>query len=145
MLAHPPRRIMVAMYIAIDFDGTIVEHQYPEIGRPAPGAFTWLKKFQEAGAKLILWTMRCDDGSHGETLKRAVEFCRANGVEFYGVNCNPSQASWTKSPKAYSHIYIDDAAFGCPLRESAEMGARPMVNWDKVGPAVYDLLISEKK
>ena len=54
------------MFIAIDFDGTIVDHRFPEIGKPVPGAFEWMKKFKEAGAKLILWTMRSDGQANGE-------------------------------------------------------------------------------
>jgi hypothetical protein len=124
------------MYIAVDFDGTIVEHKFPDIGRPVPGAFDWMKRFQEAGAKLILWTMRSDGKVNGPVLTEAVEFCRKHGIEFHGVNTNPSQCSWTQSPKAYAHIYVDDAAACCPLVESKEVGARPMVDWSVVGPRV---------
>lgn len=127
--------------IAVDFDGTIAEHKYPDIGRPIPGAFHWLKKFKDAGAVLILWTMRSDEGGNGSTLTEAVEFCQTNGIEFYGINENPTQRSWTTSPKAYAHVYIDDAAFGCPLIESKELGARMMVDWDKVGPAVMERIV----
>ncbi len=48
------------MKVAIDFDGTIVEHKFPEVGKPVPGAIEWMKKWQDAGAQLILWTMRSD-------------------------------------------------------------------------------------
>jgi len=130
------------MYIAIDFDGTIVEHRYPDLGK-CVGAIEWMKKFQEAGAKLILWTMRNDSAKDGPVLSQAVEFCRAAGVEFYGVNSNPSQASWSESPKAYAHVYIDDAAFGCPLRESVR-GERPYVDWTIVGPQVLEMIRSQK-
>lgn len=134
------------MILAIDFDGTLAEHEFPDIGREVPGAFDWLKKFQAAGAKLILWTMRSDgrtaDGSkeNGPVLTEAVEWCRERGVEFWGVNGNPGQSSWTQSPKAYAHLYIDDAAFGCPLVESKKAGNRPHVDWSKVGPAVMEML-----
>jgi len=123
----------------------LAEHEFPDIGREVPGAFDWLKKFQAAGAKLILWTMRSDgrtgDGKeNGPVLTEAVEWCRERGVEFWGVNGNPGQSSWTQSPKAYAHLYIDDAAFGCPLVESKKFGNRPYVDWSKVGPAVMDML-----
>ncbi len=130
------------MIVAVDFDGTIAEHEFPDIGEPVPGAFEWMKKWQAAGAKLVLWTMRSDgrtaDGSkeNGPVLTDAVEFCRRNGVEFWAVNGNPEQKSWTQSPKVYAHLYVDDAAVGCPLRESRKMGNRPMVDWSAVGPAV---------
>lgn len=138
------------MIIAIDFDGTIAEHEFPEIGAAVPGAFEWMKKWQEAGAKLILWTMRSDgrsaDGKkeNGPVLTDAVEFCRKNGIEFFGVNVNPGQASWTGSPKAYAHVYVDDAAYGCPLRHSGKFGSRPMVDWSKVGPQIHALLLEQK-
>ena len=121
------------MNIAIDFDGTIVLHEFPDIGREVPGAFEWMKKFQDAGCKLILWTMRSDGDNFGPVLTQAVEFCRERGVEFWGVNENPGQ-DWSDSPKAYAHVYIDDAAFGCPLVENP--GGRPFVDWDSVGPAI---------
>jgi len=53
------------MYICIDFDGTIVEHRFPDVGSPVPGALEWMIEFQEAGAKLILFTMRSDGGRLG--------------------------------------------------------------------------------
>lgn len=130
--------------IAVDFDGTIVEHEYPEIGATNPEAFRWLKEFQDAGAKLILWTMRSDRPSEGNaTLSDAVGFCRLNGIEFFGVNGNPTQSNWTNSPKAYAQLYIDDAAFGCPLRPSCRAGGRPAVDWSIVGPAVMGMLKGE--
>lgn len=128
------------MIIAVDFDGTIVTHNYPDIGK-CVGAIPWLKKFSEAGAELILWTMRCDSKSQGPVLTDAVEFCEQRGVRFFGVNSNPSQGSWTMSPKAYANIYIDDAAFGCPLVEPED--GRPYVDWEIVGPAVLKMIRGE--
>jgi hypothetical protein len=130
--------------IAVDYDGTIVDHQYPDHGNENPGAFEWLRRYMEAGAKLILWTMRSDnEEKDGPTLTTAVEFCRAHGVEFYGVNHGPGQERWTDSPKVYAHVYIDDAAFGCPLRPNPRMGGRPMVDWSVVGPAVMKMIEDE--
>jgi hypothetical protein len=140
----------VSVVIGVDFDGTLAEHEFPDIGLPVPGAFEWLKKFQAAGAKLMLWTMRSDgrvaDGSpeNGPVLTEAVEFCRKHGVEFWAVNENPEQRSWTGSNKQYAHAYIDDAAVGCPLRPSRRAGGRPMVDWDVVGPMVMELLAAKK-
>ncbi len=128
------------MIIAVDFDGTIVDHQFPSIGEPVPGAFRWLKSFQSHGAKLVLWTMRSNGQQYGPVLDEATAFCRANGIEFFGVNANPEQLSWTMSPKAYAHVYIDDAAAGCPLRENPRLGGKPFVDWDKVGPMVLAML-----
>lgn len=136
------------MILAIDFDGTLVDHRFPEIGVPVPGAFDWLKRWQAAGAKLILWTMRSDGRTgggreNGPVLTEAVEFCRSQGVEFWGINENPQQKGWTGSPKAYAHAYVDDAAFGCPLKENPRVGGRPYVDWSVVGPAVMALLEKE--
>lgn len=128
------------MIIAVDFDGTIADHRYPDIGVAVPGAFDWLKRYREAGATLILLTMRHDGERQGPTLKEAVEFCRTNGVEFDHVNCNPKQKTWTDSPKCYAQVYIDDAAACCPLRENPRAGGRPYVDWDVVGPAVMKLI-----
>lgn len=125
------------MYIAVDFDGTIVTHKYPDIGQDI-GAFPWLKKFRDAGARLILWTMRNDSKESGPVLSDAVRFCLDQGIEFFGINHNPSQLSWTDSPKAYAHIYIDDMAFGCPL--VTPVTGRAYVDWSVVGPAVLRLL-----
>jgi len=132
-------------FIAIDFDGTISDHRFPHIGEPVPGAFEWMRKFQEAGARLILWTMRSDERDvDGDVLSEAVEFCGRHGIEFYAVNGNPTQRAWTTSNKCYAHMYIDDAAIGCPLRENPRVGGRPYVDWDVVGPLVMEILKNEK-
>ena len=69
------------MVIAVDFDGTIVEHRYPSIGKELPFAIETLLKLKEEGHRLILWTVR-----EGELLDEAVEFCRKRGLEFYAIN-----------------------------------------------------------
>lgn len=129
--------------IAVDFDGTIVEHKFPDIGRPVPGALEWLCKWKAAGATLMLWTMRADGQQFGSVLSDAIDFCNRNGVCFDAVNSGIGDREWTDSPKVHANIYVDDAAFGCPLVESKEMGARPMVDWELVGPAVMAELAPE--
>lgn len=131
------------MNIAIDFDGTIVEHKFPRVGEPVPGAIEWMRKFQEAGARLLLWTMRSDGQENGDVLTQAVKHCENFGIKFFGVNENPEQVTWTKSPKLYAHLYIDDAAFGCPLIHPGE-GQRPYVDWEAVGPAVMAMLTPQE-
>ena len=69
--------------IAVDFDGTIVEHEYPEIGKEKLFAFQTLKELEKMGARIILWTFRS-----GKELDDAVEYCMKNGLEFYAVNKN---------------------------------------------------------
>ena len=128
------------MYICIDFDGTIVDHRFPEIGPPVPGALEWLGKFQAAGGRLILFTMRSDGGSNGSVLTDAVNYLQGNGIQLYGINQNPTQVHWTNSPKAYGQVYIDDSAFGCPLKQPDDF-QRPCVDWDVVGPGVMKMLL----
>jgi hypothetical protein len=132
---------MRPLRIAVDFDGTLVDHQFPDIGPEVPGAFDWLRKFREAGAVLILWTMRSTDRQKdGDVLDPAVQFCRQRGIEFDGVNFGPGDRSWTNSPKVYAHVYIDDAAMGFPLRENPRSGGRPFADWEVIGPAVMKMI-----
>lgn len=132
------------MILAIDCDGTICKHRYPDIGEEVPGAFMWLKKFQEAGAKMILYTMRSDGREDGFCpLKEAVEWCREKGIEFWSHNENPEQSEWTTSKKCYANAYIDDNAIGCPL--VSPDGERPFVDWSVVGPIVMEKIESYKK
>ena len=114
------------MYIAIDFDGTCVTHDYPRIGKDIH-AIPVLKKLVVNGHKLILNTMRS-----GKELQDAIDWFKENGIELYGANENPSQKSWTNSPKVYAHMYIDDAALGCPLKMDLNLSNRPFVDWDGV-------------
>lgn len=100
------------MIIAVDFDGTLVRHDFPRIGSEAPNAFKVLRKLQEGGHKLILLTMRSE-----KYLQDAVDFCMERGVRFWAVNNNPEQGSWTSSPKVYAQLYIDDMALGVPMND----------------------------
>ena len=96
--------------IAVDFDGTIVEHEYPAIGKVKLFAFETLKALQEKGFSLILWTFRT-----GKELEDAVKFCRKNGIEFYAVNKNYPEEVFdeeTVSRKIDADIYIDDKNLG---------------------------------
>ncbi len=122
--------------IAVDFDGTIVDHRFPDIGDPVPGAFRWMQYWKELGAVLILNTIRSDGQQSGDVLTMAVNFCASNGVIFDSVNNNPSQPAFSTSPKVYAHAYVDDNAVGCPLRDNPRMGGKPFVDWDVVGPLV---------
>ena len=100
------------MTIAVDFDGTIVEHKYPKIGKELPFAIDTLKTLVEEGHKLILWTSR-----DGELLDEALKFCHDRGLEFYAVNSNyPPGALFTnkagRSCKVVADVYIDDRNIG---------------------------------
>ena len=113
------------MIIGVDFDGTCVTHEYPNVGKDI-GAETVLLKLTERGCKLILNTMRGNiDGDLGD----AVQWFASKNIPLYGINTNPTQANWTKSPKVYCNIYIDDAALGCPLKFIPEISDRPFVDW----------------
>ncbi len=131
------------MYICIDFDGTIVDHDFPNIGNPVPNAIGWMKEFIRYDAKLILFTMRSEGGKDGDCLTPAVDYLKENGIELFGINVNPTQSSWTTSPKAYGNFYIDDLAVGCPLIQPLGF-KRKCVNWNQIGPiVVQQLLISQ--
>ncbi|HHT61282.1 MAG: hypothetical protein KBB61_04525 [Paludibacteraceae bacterium] len=98
------------MIIAVDFDGTIVEHDYPAIGKPIPFAIDVLKRLQEeCHHQLILWSVR-----EGDLLDEAVEYCRQNGLEFYAVNKNYPEEQPTDgaSRKLNANLYIDDRNVG---------------------------------
>ena len=95
--------------IAVDFDGTIVEHEYPAIGKEKLFAFQTLKELEKLGANLILWTFRT-----GRELEEAVEYCHKNGIDFYAVNRNYPEEVFdeTVSRKIDADIFIDDKNVG---------------------------------
>ncbi|TVR38595.1 MAG: hydrolase [Cryomorphaceae bacterium] len=99
-----------SLTIAVDFDGTIVEHKYPDIGPEMLFAFDTLKKLQSKGHKLILWTFRA-----GRYLDDAVEYCRENGLEFYAVNKSYPEEVFEDarvSRKINADLFIDDRNVG---------------------------------
>jgi predicted mannosyl-3-phosphoglycerate phosphatase (HAD superfamily) len=112
------------MKIAIDFDGTCVEHDYPETGRDI-GAIPVLKELVEKGHQLILHTMRT-----GVEMHYAQRWFSDNGIPLFGVQYDPEQTKWTHSNKCYCHLNIDDVNLGIPLK--TENGRRPWVDWVKV-------------
>lgn len=97
------------MIIAVDFDGTIVEHNYPAIGEEKDFAISALRSLQKKGHRLILWTFRA-----GKELEEAVEFCYERGLIFYAVNKNYPEEEFdeTISRKISADIYIDDRNLG---------------------------------
>lgn len=97
------------LILAIDFDGTIVEDAYPGIGRPMNFAFDTMKKLQNEGHRLILWTYR-----NGSKLQEAVDFCEKNGIEFYAVNKNYPEEEFDGeiSRKIHADLFIDDRNIG---------------------------------
>lgn len=98
------------MIIAVDFDGTIVEHKYPKIGNEIPFAIDTLKKLKNEHHKLILWSVR-----EGKLLDDAVAFCRERGLEFYAVNRNYPEEQLGHdyfSRKLKADLFIDDRNLG---------------------------------
>ena len=119
------------MIIAVDFDGTCVTHDYPSVGKDI-GSVPVLKRLVEEGHQLILWTMRS-----GKELMDAVKWFEKNEIPLYGIQENPTQKSWTSSPKAYAQLYIDDASLGCPLLTDNKTSNRPFVDWDRVEKIIF--------
>lgn len=133
-------------YIAVDFDGTVVTHDFPNVGKDI-GAVPVLKDLIKAGHKIILFTMR----SHGnpaeqkgygrsimghfletDVLDDALNWFRANEIELFGINVNPTQISWTKSPKVFAHVIIDDTACGAPVIKDDSISDKPFIDWVRV-------------
>ena len=112
--------------IAVDFDGTCVEHEYPAIGMEVEGAVEVLRALNKRGHRIILFTMRS-----GSKLDAAVKWFEDRKIELWAVNRNPEQEEWTSSPKPFANIYIDDAAIGCPIM-FIDGVRRPVVNWAKI-------------
>lgn len=113
--------------VCVDFDGTCVMHEYPKIGEDVPNAVNVLKRLNENQVKLILWTIRS-----GEFLQEAVNWFVEREIEIWAVNKNPQQRFWSKSPKAYAPVYIDDAALGCPLIMPPDENSRPFADWREI-------------
>lgn len=114
------------MIFAIDFDGTCVTNEYPNVGKDI-GAVPVLKRIVEKGHRIILYTMR-----DNERLKDAEQWFESNNIPLWGVNNNPAQESWSSSPKIYAHLYIDDAALGVPLKLNKKISDTYFVDWEKV-------------
>lgn len=131
------------MTINIDFDGTVVAHDFPNIGKSI-GAERVLKKLTDAGHQLILFTMRANRGKlratldptikdvTGKFLDDAVNWFKKNDIPLYGINTNPTQSNWTTSPKSYAELMIDDSSLGCPLKFDKTISDRSFVDWEKV-------------
>lgn len=137
------------MIIAVDFDGTCLEHNFPELGADI-GAVPILKRLVANGHKLILWTMRHDHTEEpytndpdittikGNYLTDSLNWFLDNEIELWGVQTNPDQYTWTGSPKCYANLYIDDAALGCPLIFPGE-GKRPYADWFTIGKLLEEM------
>lgn len=140
-------------YIAVDFDGTVVTHDFPRVGKDI-GAVPVLKRLVENGHKIILFTMR----SHGDprvqkglsadyygklvetdVLDDAIQWFKDNDIPLFGINENPTQHSWTSSPKVYYNVVIDDMALGVPLKNNIFVSKSPYVDWNKVSDILTEM------
>jgi ribonucleotide monophosphatase NagD (HAD superfamily) len=122
------------MYIAVDFDGTVVESVFPDIGGEMPGALSVLKELQTAGHKIILWTCRSD-----KHLDAAEQWLSKQGFIPDAVN-ESVKMDWPKSfsytRKVYADIYIDD-------RNLANKSTG--INWQQIKQQVFELETNNKK
>lgn len=120
------------MIIAVDFDGTIVEHHYPKIGRELPFATETLRMLIADHHKLILWTVR-----EGALLQEAVDWCKERGVEFYAVNRDYPEETVENnnhfSRKLKVDLWIDDRNLGgLPDWGTIYRMIRERLNWEQV-------------
>lgn len=145
------------MIINLDFDGTCVSHEFPEIGKDI-GAVPILKRLVENGHQFILFTMRADrpekkdpkDDSildvKGTFLTDAVDWFKENDIPLYGIQTNPTQHNWTTSPKSYAPLMIDDSALGCPLKFDKAISNRTFADWYAIKQwLILNKLITIKK
>lgn len=96
------------MIIAVDFDGTVVEHEYPKIGRPIPFAIETLKQLQRDGHTLLMWSVR-----EGSLLQEAIDYVEERGVKYFAYNKNyPEEDRSTAARKLNADIFIDDRNVG---------------------------------
>lgn len=109
------------LIIAVDFDGTLVEDKFPDIGEPIREVMDYIKSLKRAGAKIILWTCR-----NGKALEEALQFCTDHKLYFDAVNKNLPEIQELyggDTRKVFADVYIDDKAFEAPryLFRMAEM------------------------
>lgn len=125
------------MTIAVDFDGTVVKHKYPDVGEDI-GAVPVLRKLAEKH-HIILCTMRSHKPTNGkDTLADAINWFNENKIPLFAVNENPTQNKWTDSNKIFAHLYIDDSALGVPVKIDEE-GNR-FVDWNRVEKMLINIL-----
>lgn len=112
--------------VAIDFDGTVVTHEFPKIGKDI-GAVSVLKRMTDNGYILNLNTMRS-----GKELEEALQWFKERDIPITGINEDLGQKKWTQSPKTFAHIYIDDLALGAPLKVDLSLSEKAFIDWKAV-------------
>jgi hypothetical protein len=135
------------MRIAVDFDGTIVEHRYPKIGSPIAFAIDTLLQLQKENHLLILWTVR-----EGELLQEAVDYCASKGLHFYAANKNNPEENELEAPrKLMADLFIDDRNLGglpdwgviYEVIKSATKGS--FVSYEDMARAAAEKYVEKKK
>lgn len=97
--------------IAVDFDGTLCRHEFPNIGPPNESVIEAVKEEQSQGSKIILWTVR-----NGKYLDDALKWCAERDLVFDAVNENIPELQdklGLFSPKILANEYWDDKAVVC--------------------------------
>jgi len=120
--------------ISVDFDGTVVDDSFPEVGTDLPLAVESLHEIVDKGHNIILFTMRGTTAkslSGNSVLEDAVNWYRERRLPLFGINRNPQQFAWTNSPKPHSDIFIDDRCACIPLIQKRWMKA-PGIDWETV-------------
>lgn len=111
--------------LAIDFDGTIVEDQFPGIGKMIPGAKETINELYALGYEIIIWTSR----THIRMLE-AVEWLAKNGIKYHRINesspANLRMYGNVDTRKIFAHMYIDDR------------GYHPLPPWNEIKEAVIE-------
>lgn len=114
--------------IAVDFDGTLCENKFPDIGAPKPLVIEYIKRQAAAGAHIILHTCR-ENGTRRALLDEAIRFCSEQGIELYAINENPDNkcpeeyGTGFDGRKVFADIYIDDKAVNVSEVEAAMQNA----------------------
>lgn len=103
--------------IGVDFDGTIVDHKFPKIGKLKPGAKEVLNKWHDEGIDVVVWTCRNNvdlkEWGKEATLRGVQDFLDDNGIKYSAVNENsPSVGFRLEARKIYADLYIDDRNLG---------------------------------
>lgn len=97
--------------VAVDFDGTLVDDNFPDIGKVHEDMFRVIKTIKNMGVKIILWTSRNNCEKFGNNLDDAVKFCKEHGLEFDAINENIQEVqelTGEDTRKVYADLYIDD-------------------------------------
>ena len=104
--------------LAIDFDGTIVEHKFPFIGEPKPNVVEVINRLYNEGHSIIIWTCRTSQNDFKDvpnsepTIFDVYKFLGRHKIPFTTINHNDPKNPFQPSPKVYADIYIDDKQLG---------------------------------